>query len=266
MMGVEFRRPGRDAGAFGRRRRAARRPAADRRPGQRSARVLPQQLRGGPVAAHAPARHSRLRVGRAHGLRVRRPGAGTALKLIRRGVVDHVLAGGFDSMISPVGISRLLPAVGALAGQRHAAAREPPVRRDAQRLPAGRRRGFPGARGMARGAQARRAHLRGAGRRRQFAVELPDHRFAARRRRPDPGDASGAVERGRHAGRHRLPECARHVHRHERPQRERGDQGGVRRRRPAPFGQLDQEHDGPPDRGRRRRRSAPCARWRFATD
>jgi 3-oxoacyl-(acyl-carrier-protein) synthase len=30
---------------------------------------------------------------------------GTALKLIRRGAVDRVLAGGFDSMISPVGIA-----------------------------------------------------------------------------------------------------------------------------------------------------------------
>jgi 3-oxoacyl-(acyl-carrier-protein) synthase len=30
---------------------------------------------------------------------------GTALKLIRRGAVDHALAGGFDSMISPVGIA-----------------------------------------------------------------------------------------------------------------------------------------------------------------
>jgi 3-oxoacyl-(acyl-carrier-protein) synthase len=30
---------------------------------------------------------------------------GTALKLIRRGAVDYALAGGFDSMISPVGIS-----------------------------------------------------------------------------------------------------------------------------------------------------------------
>ncbi len=29
---------------------------------------------------------------------------GTALKVIRRGVVDRVLAGGFDSMISPIGI------------------------------------------------------------------------------------------------------------------------------------------------------------------
>ncbi len=46
---------------------------------------------------------------------------GTALKLIRRGAVDRVLAGGFDSMISPIGISGLLPAVGALARQRHAA-------------------------------------------------------------------------------------------------------------------------------------------------
>ena len=30
---------------------------------------------------------------------------GTALKLIRRGAVDYALAGGFDSMISPIGIS-----------------------------------------------------------------------------------------------------------------------------------------------------------------
>ena len=43
---------------------------------------------------------------------------GTALKLIRRGVVDRVLAGGFDSMISPIGIARLLPAVRAVDGQR----------------------------------------------------------------------------------------------------------------------------------------------------
>ena len=40
---------------------------------------------------------------------------GTAMKLIRRGAVDRALAGGFDSMISPVGICRVLPAVGALA-------------------------------------------------------------------------------------------------------------------------------------------------------
>ena len=31
--------------------------------------------------------------------------SGTALKLIRRGAVDYALAGGFDSMISPIGIS-----------------------------------------------------------------------------------------------------------------------------------------------------------------
>ena len=146
---------------------------------------------------------------------------GTALKLIRRGAVDRVLAGGFDSMISPIGIARLLPAVRAVARQRHAAAREPPVRRDAQRLPAGRGRGLPRARGVGVGARARRAHLRRARRRRQFAVELPDHRFAARRRRADPGDA-----------RRRSPTPARrtadidyiNAHgtstRHERPQRD----------------------------------------------
>ena len=40
---------------------------------------------------------------------------GTALKLIRRGSVDYALAGGFDSMISPVGLVGLLPAVGGIA-------------------------------------------------------------------------------------------------------------------------------------------------------
>ena len=72
--GRRFLRSRRHAGALGRGRRPARRPAAVRWPGERPARVLPQQLRGGLVADHAPARHSWLCVGGAYGLRVRRPG------------------------------------------------------------------------------------------------------------------------------------------------------------------------------------------------
>ncbi len=52
-----------------------------------------------------PPRHSRLRDVRAHGVRVGRPGTrhGDEADPARHG--RHVLAGGFDSMISPVGIS-----------------------------------------------------------------------------------------------------------------------------------------------------------------
>ena len=45
---------------------------------------------------------------RRRSIRPARPAArrsGRALKLIRRGAADYVLAGGFDSMISPVGIA-----------------------------------------------------------------------------------------------------------------------------------------------------------------
>ena len=55
--------------------------------------------------------------------------------------------------------------------------------------------------------------------------------------------------------RRRLHQCARHVDRHERPQRERGDAARCSARMtPALSRELHQEHDGPPDRGRRRGR------------
>jgi beta-ketoacyl-acyl-carrier-protein synthase II len=44
---------------------------------------------------------------------------GTALKIIRRGVVDRVLAGGFDSMLNPVGLSGFV-LLGALSPDNHA--------------------------------------------------------------------------------------------------------------------------------------------------
>ena len=96
---------------------------------------------------------------------------GTALKLIRRGSADFALAGGFDSMVSPIGISGFVPPVRAVDRQRHAGAREPSVRPHAEWLRAGRRRGLPRARGVGGGAPARRAHLRRARGRRQFALE-----------------------------------------------------------------------------------------------
>ncbi len=225
------RRSRRHPRALGRRRRAARRSAAHRPGGQRPDGVLPQPGDRRDFAPHPPLRHPRLRHLGAHGLRLRRAGArhGAEAHPPRRGRLRARRRLRFDDQ--PDRHVRLLPAVGAFARQRHAAAGEPPVRRDAQRLPARRRRRVPGARGVGRGARARRADLRRARRRRQFAVLLPDHRFAARRRRADPVDARGAEGRGRGAGRRRLPQRPRHLDRDERPQRERGDARGVRRRR-----------------------------------
>ena len=57
MMGVDFDDLVATHAARRRRRRTARGLAADRRTGERSAGVLPQQLRGRIVAAHAPVRH-----------------------------------------------------------------------------------------------------------------------------------------------------------------------------------------------------------------
>ena len=147
---------------------------------------------------------------------------GTALKLIRRGAVDRVLAGGFDSMISPVGISGfcLLSALSPDNDAPERASRPFDATRNGFLLGEG--AGFLVLEEWESARRARRAHLRRARRRRQLAVELPDHRFAARRRRPDPGDARGARRCRRDARRHRLPERARHLDRHERPERERG--------------------------------------------
>ena len=156
---------------------------------------------------------------------------GTALKLIRRGAVDRVLAGGFDSMISPIGIAGfcLLSALSPDNDTPQRASRPFDATRNGFLLGEG--AGFLVLEEWEAARAPRRAHLRRARRRRQFAVELPDHRFAARRRRPDPGDARGARRRRRDAGRRRLPQRARHLDRDERPQRERGDARGVRRRR-----------------------------------
>ena len=193
--------------------RAPRGPPALRPGRERSDRVLPQPGDRRARAPHAPLRHPRLRDRRAHRVRVGRPGARhraeadpprrRRLRARRRLRLD-------DQPDRDLG---LLPPLRAVDRQRHAGAREPSVRRHAQRLPAGRRRGLPRARGMGGGAPARRAHLRRARGRRQLAVVLPDHRLAARRRRPDPGDARGARRRGRGAGGRRLPERARHVDR-----------------------------------------------------
>jgi hypothetical protein len=56
--------------------------------------------------AGPPVRHQWLRLLGAYRLRFRGPGAvGTALKVIRRGLADFMLAGGYDSMLHPIGLS-----------------------------------------------------------------------------------------------------------------------------------------------------------------
>ena len=120
---------------------------------------------------------------------------GTALKVIRRGIADRVARRRLRLDDQPGRARRVLPAERGLAGQRHAGAREPPVRRDAQRLRPRRGRRLPRARGVGVRPQARRADLRGAGGRRELAVELPHHRFAPVGRRSHPGDAPGAARR-----------------------------------------------------------------------
>ena len=146
---------------------------------------------------------------------------GTALKLIRRGSADCALAGGFDSMVSPIGIVGLLPAVRAVDRQRHAGAREPPVRRHAQRLRAGRRRGLPRARGMGGGApRAARASTPSSP---ATAIRCRSYRIT-----DSPPDGDGPIQAMRAAladagatpGGRRLHQRARHVDGDERPQRD----------------------------------------------
>ena len=71
-----FRRPRRDAQACRGGGRARCRSSAQRRTGQRSARVLPRPGHRGPGASDAPPRHRRLRDVGAHRVRVGRTGAG----------------------------------------------------------------------------------------------------------------------------------------------------------------------------------------------
>ncbi len=137
---------------------------------QRSDGVLPQPVDGGRCAADPPLRHPRLRDVGAHRVRIGRPGDrhGAQADPPRQ---RRLRAGGRLRFDDQPGRARgLLPAVGGIGGQRHARAREPAVRRDAQRLCAGRRRRLPRARGVGIGAPARRAHLCRARRRRQLAV------------------------------------------------------------------------------------------------
>ena len=187
-------------------------PRCARRPTQHAASVRRRRSRRIPIAfcrsqtsaglgrVAAPLRHSRLRQHRAHRLRLGRPGrrVGDEADPARHRRVRARRRLRFDDQ--PDRSGRLLLARCAVSRQRHAATRQPSLRRHPQRLRARRRRRLPGARGVDRGAPARGAHLRGAGRRRQLAEQLPHHRLASVRRRPDPSDAPGTRRRRRGAG------------------------------------------------------------------
>ena len=189
------------------------------------------QSTAGRVAAAAPLRHRRLRVERAHRLRVGRPGRrhrdAADPPRRRRPRADRRLR--FDDLAG--GPVRLLPAVGGLARQRRARAREPAVRPHPQRLRARRGRGLPRARGMGR------AVRRGA----TIYAELAGdgNSLSSYRITDSHPSGDGPIQAMRRAiadagatpRRRRLPQCARHVDADERPQRVRGGQRGVRRRR-----------------------------------
>jgi len=110
---------------------------------QRTTRWCSAAARRPPESRYSPgATTSRLRDLGAHRVRIRRPGhrhrAEAHPPRRRRLCARRRLR--LDDQ--PDRHFRVLPAVGALRGQRDAAAREPAVRRDAQRLPAGEGAGF----------------------------------------------------------------------------------------------------------------------------
>ena len=180
---------------------------------------------------------------------------GTAMKLIRRGYVDRVLAGGFDSMISPIGIGGFCLLSALSTDNDDAAAREPSFRRDAQRLPARRRRGLSSCsrsgRPRARAARASTPSSRATATRCR-AIASPTRRPTATgrsrrcaRRSPMPGRRPSDIDYINAHGTSTLMNDRSET---------RGDPRRVRRRLEARGGELDQEHDGTPHRRRRRRR------------
>ena len=190
------------------------------------------QATAGHCAAHAPLRHPRLRDLGAHRLRVGRPGArhGAEADPPRRRRLRAGRRLRLDDQ--PGRPRRLLPAVGACrpTTTRRSARAARSTRRATASCWAKARASWCSRSGKRRAARGARiyAELAGDG---NSLSSLPDHRFAARRRRADPGDARGARRRRRDARRRRLPQRARHVDADERPQRERRDARGVRRRR-----------------------------------
>ncbi len=190
---------------------------------------------------------------------------GTAMKLIRRGAADRVLAGGFDSMINPIGLASFC-LLGALSPDN-----ETPER--ASRPFDATRNGFvlgEGA-GLLVLEEWSAARRRGA---RIYAELAGDGNSLSSYRITDPNPSGdGPIQAMRQAlatarrpaGRGGLPERPRHVHAHERPERVRRGPRRLRRPRGQDRRELDQEPHGPPDRGRRARSRRSSAPWRSIT-
>ena len=197
----------------GRRRRARRRPLADRRRRQRSARVLPQPGDGGPGAAHAPLRHPRLRDVGAHRMRLRRAGARHGAEAdpprLRRPRARRRLR--FDDQPDRASAaSACSPRFRTDNDTPERASRPFDATRNGFLLGEG--AGFLVLEEWDARAGARRADLRRARRRRQFAV-------VSYRITDSPPDGDGPIQAMRQAladagatpGRHRLRQRARHV-------------------------------------------------------
>ena len=152
MMGVTYDELAAGAAGSGRERRTGTRPAARRRSGSAAdplAFCRSQSSAGAAlltrvfgIRGYASSVHTACASGG--------QAVGTALKLIRRGAADCVLAGGFDSMINPVGLAGfcLLNAVSPDNDTPERASR--PFDATTQRLRARRRRRVPRARGVGR--------------------------------------------------------------------------------------------------------------------
>ena len=137
---------------------------------------------------------------------------GTALKVLRRGHADFMLAGGYDSMLNPIGLSGFC-LLGALSTDNDTPERASrPFDATRNGFVLGEGAGFLVLEDWDAGHGTRRAHLRRVGRRRQFAEQLSHHRLASLGRRSHPGHAAGAGRCRAGARGCGLRQCARHIH------------------------------------------------------
>ena len=182
---------------------------------------------------------------------------GEAVEIIRRGDADVMLSGGTHSMIHPFGVTGFNLLTALSHAQRRAAPR-----------PRGRSTATATASCWAKApamvvleelehAKRRGAHdLRRGRRLRLDGRRLPHHRHAPRRPRRHRAACSMALDdAGLNPERHRLHQRPRHQHRGQRQGRDAGHQEGLRRAGLQDARLQHQEHDGPPDRRRRRDRA-----------
>ena len=176
---------------------------------------------------------------------------GEATEMIRGGEVDVMLSGGAHSMIHPFGVTgfNLLTALSERNDEPQRASRPFDLNRD----------GFILGEGAAMVVleEYERAKKRGA----PIYGEILGYGTTADAFRitDTHPEGRGAItcmkmalkDAGKNLERHPLHQRPRHEHAGERPGRDAGDQGGLRRAGVQDSGLEHQEHDGPSDRGRR---------------